>query len=66
MINIIIMISEDHVTLETEVMMLKISFDHRNKLHFNIYLNRNVLNEKVSNSAVFTVFDQILDNQKIL
>ncbi len=26
------MISEDHVTLKTGVMMLKYSFDHRNKL----------------------------------
>jgi len=32
----IIMISEDHVTLKTGVMMLKI---HRNKLHFNKYLH---------------------------
>ncbi len=30
----IIMISEDHVTLNTGVMML--SFDHRNILHFKI------------------------------
>ncbi len=27
-------ISEDHVTLKTGVMMLKISFDHSNKLHY--------------------------------
>ncbi len=34
----IIMISEDHVTLKTAVMMLKIQlFQHRNKLHFKIY-----------------------------
>ncbi len=32
------MISEDHVTLKTGVMTLKISFDHRNKLHFTIYI----------------------------
>ncbi len=32
-----IMISEDHVTLKTAVMMLKI---HRNKLHFNTYSHR--------------------------
>jgi len=31
----IIMISEDHVTLKTEVMMLKI---HRNKLQFTIII----------------------------
>ncbi len=33
----IIMISEDHVTLKTAVMMLKI---HRNKLQFNTYSHR--------------------------
>ncbi len=35
------MISEDHVTLKTGVMMLKIQLYHpRNKLHFTIYYNR--------------------------
>ncbi len=33
----IIMISEDHVTLKTAVMMLKI---HINKIQFNTYLHR--------------------------
>ncbi len=35
------MISEDHVTLKTGVMMLKISFDHRNQLYFNRYSHKN-------------------------
>ncbi len=34
------MISEDHVTA---VMMLKYSFDHKNKLQFNSYSNRKQL-----------------------
>ncbi len=35
----IIMISEDHVTLETGVMMLKVQrcMRHRNTLHFKMY-----------------------------
>ncbi len=36
----IIRISEDHVTLKTGVMMLKI---HRNKLQFNTYSHRKQL-----------------------
>ncbi len=39
----IIMISEDHVTLKTGVMMLKIQLHHRNKLHFTIYSHRREL-----------------------
>ncbi len=49
------MISEDHVTLKTGVMMLKI---HRNKLHFTIYSHRKHLFEIVMifhNCTVFTV-----------
>jgi len=34
---------KDHVTLKTGVMMLKYSFDHRNKLHFTIYSHRKLL-----------------------
>jgi len=43
------MISEDHVTLKTGEMMLEscdqsfYSFDHRNKLQFNIYFIFTVL-----------------------
>ncbi len=37
------MISEDHVTLKTAVMMRKYSFDHINKLQFNTYSHRKQL-----------------------
>ncbi len=35
--NHIIMISEDHVTLKTAVMMLKIQLHHRNTLYLKVY-----------------------------
>jgi len=37
---------KDHVTLKSGVMMLKIQLcDHRNKLHFIIYLNYNTISQ---------------------
>ncbi len=39
----IIMISEDHVTLKTAVMMINTAAHHRNKLHFNIHSHRKQL-----------------------
>ncbi len=53
-----IMISEDHVTLKTAVMMLKI---HRNKLHFNTYSHRKQIFEIVKIFHNCTVFCCILD-----
>ncbi len=44
------MISEDHVTLKTEVMMLKFRFDHRNKLHLT--------HIHIENTYFNTYFDQ--------
>ncbi len=52
------MISEDHVTLKTGVMMLKYA-QHRRKLHFTVYSHRKQLFEIVimfHNVTVFTVF----------
>ncbi len=37
------MISEDHVTLKTGVMMLKIQLWSQNKLYFKVYENRKLL-----------------------
>ncbi len=34
------MISEDHVTLKTGVMMLKLSFDLRNTLHLKDFMSK--------------------------
>ncbi len=49
----IIMISEDHVTLKTAVMMLKI---HRNKLQFNRYSHRKQIIYIVIIFKFFTIF----------
>ncbi len=54
------MISEDHETLKTGVMMLKIQLHHRNILHFNIYSHRKHLFLNGNNCSVFyCIFDQI-------
>ncbi len=52
---------KDHVTLKTEVMMLKIQFwNQRNKLHFKIYSNRNVISNS-KNISQYYCFCCILD-----
>ncbi len=54
------MISEDHVTLKTGVMMLKIQLDHRNKLQFNIYSQKKTADLNHKNIWQFLLyFDQI-------
>ncbi len=51
----IIMISEDHVTLKTAVMMLKI---HRNKLQFNTYSSQKTAILSCNNiSHYYCIFD---------
>ncbi len=55
------MISEDHVTLKTEVMMLKIQLRITNKLHFTIYSHRKYLFQIVKIFHNFTVFIYIFD-----
>ncbi len=60
------MISEDHVTLKTGVMMMKI---HRNKLQFNTYSHRKQMFYIVIIFQIFTVFLSnkcSLGEQKIL
>ncbi len=49
----IIMISEDHVTLKTAVMMLKI---HRNKFYFNTYSHRNTIFYII---IIFSILNQV-------
>ncbi len=53
----IIMISEDHVTLKTGVMMLKIQlYHHRNKFHFKIYSHINVFTVLlIKNAALISI-----------
>jgi len=57
------MISEDHVTLKTAVMMLKIQFCRRNKLHFKMYSNRTQLFEIVIIFHIITVLLYFLLNK---
>ncbi len=55
---------KDHVTLKTGVMMLKFSFDHRNKLLFQMHYNKKaaivIINCNISKQYCFyCIFNQI-------